>query len=162
MFWLCTYIYILTCYHFFNNQNWVLISSKWYITCCPTLLSQARVVVSPASLRGFGRQLFIISSKHLHQTWCQDTGGLQQCLVGVALWLLVWDLRSSQLSISQERTHPFRQPSQPFWVTPAQQVASPEGPLVGSQPPAAWHQEIYPEINTSVGKIHGLGTWIHT
>ena len=89
-------------------------------------------------------QVFIIFSKHLHQSWCQeDYDSVCPGPVGLG----PWDLRLSMfrpLHRASGRNDPSSSPFRQLlatchWVTPAQQVASPEGPLVGSQPPVAWN-----------------------
>lgn len=106
-------------------------------------------------------QAFIISSKHLHQSWCQEDYD-SVCPGPVGLGLEAFKFRPLHRASGRNdpSSSPFRQLlATCHWVTPAQQVASPEGPLVGSQPPVAWNwdEEIDPEINQHKrGKIHGL------
>ena len=86
-------------------------------------------------------QVFIISPKHLHQSWCQeDYDSVCPGPVGLG----PWDLR-----------------------IPAQQVESPEGPLVGSQPQVAelelgMKRLTLRSTNTKMGRsMLCLETWIH-
>ena len=125
------------CFDIFKVVHHMLPHSSLPGACC-SFSTQPQV--PEASLL----QVFIIFSKHLHQSWCQeDYDSVCPGPVGLG----PWDLRLSMfrpLHRASGRNDPSSSPFRQLlatchWVTPAQQVASPEGPLVGSQPPVAWN-----------------------